>query len=108
MSKIFKNIIFILLGFLVISLVFDYFSTDVKVQEVPLSEISQLINQDKVKEIEVNENAVVATVQDSDAKLSARLGGNTEITEFLKNTGVDPEKLKNLKLLFEQEKPASW
>ena len=100
MSKIFKNIIFILLGFLVISLVFDYFSTDVKVQEVPLSEISQLINQDKVKEIEVNENAVVATVQDSDAKLSARLGGNTEITEFLKNTGVDPEKLKNLKINF--------
>src|SRR3989344_3656853 len=98
MSKIFKNIIFILLGFLVISFVFDYFIEDTKVQEVPISEISQLINQDKVREVEVEGNNMVATVKDSDTKLSARLGQNTEVTDFFKNTGVEAEKLKNLKI----------
>ena len=98
MSKIFKNIIFILLGFLVISFVFDYFIEDTKVQEVPISEISQLINQDKVREVEVEGNNMVATVKDSDTKLSARLGQNTEVTDFFKNTGVEAEKLKQLKI----------
>lgn len=83
---------------MLISFVFDYFAKDGKIQEVPLSEISQLINQDKVREVEVNDSAVVASVKDSDNKLSARLGANTEITDFLKNTGVDMEKLKNLKI----------
>src|SRR3989344_1703795 len=106
MAKIFKNILYILLGFLIISFAFDFFTKDTKVQEVPLSEISQLINQEKVKEIEVNENAVVATIKDSDTKLSARLGGNTEITDFLKNTGVDAEKLKNLKIGYKT--PSGW
>ena len=98
MNKIFKNIIYILLGFLIISFVFDYFSKDEKVQEVPLSEISQLINQDKVSEIIVQENSLTAAVKDSDVKLSSRLGGNTEVTDFFKNTGVEAEKLKNLKI----------
>ena len=71
MSKIFKNIIYILLGFLLISFIFDYFSKDSQVQDVPLSEISQLINKDKVQEIEVNESAVIAKVKDSESKLSA-------------------------------------
>lgn len=98
MNKIFKNIIYILLGFLIISFVFDFFTKDSKVQEVPLSEISQLINKDKISEITVQENALTATVKDSDTKLSARLGGNTEVTDFFKNTGVEAEKLKNLKI----------
>ncbi|MEK7617846.1 MAG: ATP-dependent metallopeptidase FtsH/Yme1/Tma family protein, partial [Patescibacteria group bacterium] len=106
MSKIFKNIIYILLGFLLISFIFDYFSKDSQVQDVPLSEISQLINKDKVQEIEVNESAVIAKVKDSESKLSARLGNNTEITDFLKNTGVDPEKLKNLKIGYKT--PSGW
>ena len=36
-----------------------------------MSEISQLINKDKVQEIEVNESAVIAKVKDSESKLSA-------------------------------------
>ena len=89
MSKIFKNIIYILLGFLIISFIFDYFNKDVKVQEVPLSEISQLINQDKIAEVMVEENSLSAIVKNSNTKLSARLGGNTEVTDFFKNTGVE-------------------
>lgn len=100
MGKIFKNIIYILLGFLLISYVFDiFFSGDAKVREVPyISEISQLINQDKISEIIIQENSIVATVKDSNTKLSTRLGNNTEVTDFFKNTGVDAEKLKQVKI----------
>ncbi len=106
MSKIIKNLLYILVAFLIISFAFESLSPDKQIKNVKLSEISQLINQDKVEYVEVNENSVVAKVKNSDIKMSSTLGGNTEITEFLKNTGVEPEKLKNLQIGYNN--PSSW
>jgi len=99
MNKIIRNIIYIFLGFLLISFVFDRFTPEAKTREVPLTEISQLVNQDKIGKISISENSLVAEIKDApDTKLTARLGRSTEITEFLKNTGVEPEKLKNAQI----------
>ncbi len=98
MGKIIRNIIYILAGFLIISFIFGLFNKSVKTQEVQLSEISQLINQGKVEEVVVQDDSLTAAVKDSDTKLLAHLGRNTEVTDFFKNTGVDAEKLKNLKI----------
>ena len=98
MGKIIRNIIYILAGFLIISFVFGLFNKSVKTQEVQLSEISQLINQGKVEEVVVQDDSLTAAVKESDTKLLAHLGRNTEVTDFFKNTGVDAEKLKNLKI----------
>lgn len=48
MGKIIKNIILILIGFLIISGVVAAFSRDTKTEDVPLSEITSAINDGKV------------------------------------------------------------
>ena len=106
MNKIIRNLLYVLIAFLVISFAFEALSPNKQIKNAKLSEISQLINQDKIEYIEINENSVVAKVKDSEIKMSSTLGVNTEITNFLKNTGVEPEKLKNLQIGFNN--PSGW
>jgi ATP-dependent Zn protease len=65
MGRIIKNIILILVGFLLISGLFAAFSNDTKSQTVPLSEIKNQINQDKVASLTVGDDAVTAKLKDS-------------------------------------------
>jgi cell division protease FtsH len=98
MSKIIKNLLYILLAVLLISFVFEAFSAKNEVKDVKMSEISQLINQGKVEYVEVSESQVTAKIKDTEIKYVSVLGKYTEITDFFKNTGVEPEKLKNLQI----------
>lgn len=100
MGKIIKNVILILIGFLIISVVVAAFTTKSEVKEVPLSEITGLIRDEKVESLEVSPNALQAKVKDSDAKLQATLGQNTEIPQYFIDSGVESAKISKVKIEF--------
>ena len=54
MGKIIKNIILILAGFLLITLIFSAFSSNTKAQTISLSNIVNLVDQQKVDTLNGN------------------------------------------------------
>ncbi len=94
MGKIFKNIILILVGFLVVTGLFAAFSNDTKIKEVSISEIVNLVDQQKVESLSIGDQSITAKLKDSDVKESAKLGRNDNIYEILKNSGVSTEKVR--------------
>ncbi len=94
MGKVIKNIILILIGFLFITAIFSAFTEETKTQEVSVTEIINLVEQEKVENLTVTDNTVSATVKDSDVKQSARLGKNDNIYQIFKDSGVPVEKIR--------------
>lgn len=94
MGKIVKNIVLILVGFLLISMVFSAFSGDTKVKDVSITEIVNLIDQQKVDSLSVSDTLVTAKIKGSDVQESARLGKNDNIYDILKNSGIATEKIR--------------
>ncbi len=108
MGKIVKNILLVLIGFLIITAVIAAFSGDNKVKPVTISEIADLINQDKVEALEVSPEQVVAKVKDSSEKRAANFSSRTDPIEYFKNSGVDAEHLKPGKLKIEYKGSSVW
>lgn len=107
MGKIVKNIILILIGFLVISGMIAAFSRDTKVEEVSLSEITSAINDGKVESVDISQGMLSAKYKNEDARRTAVVGPNTEFTTFLKDNGVDAEKIRALKIAYKNESTAA-
>lgn len=64
MGKIIKNIILVLIAFLIISGIIAAFTDNSNVKVVPLSDITALINDNKVESIEVDQDKVMKTLRD--------------------------------------------
>ncbi len=94
MGKIIKNIVLILVGFLLITLIFSAFSTNTKVQQKSISDIVTLVDQQKVDTLTVTDTTVTAKVKDSDTLEVAQLGHNDNIYDILKNSGISTDKLR--------------
>jgi cell division protease FtsH len=94
MSKIVRNVLFIFIGFLFISGIFSAFSSDEKVKTVPISDIVNLVDQEKVENIKVSGDTLVAKIKDSDVKQSAKFSTNSNIYEVLDRAGIAKEKLR--------------
>ncbi len=108
MSKIVRNIIFILIGFLFLSAVWNAFSSDAKVKTAGISEIAVLINQEKVESLSVSEDAVTAKIKGSDILEKANIGKVSDVITFFKNSGVDTAKLSPEKLKISFETPSNF
>jgi cell division protease FtsH len=108
MSKIVKNIIFILIGFLFLSAVWNAFSSDTKVKTAGISEIAALINQEKVESLSVSEDAVTAKIKGSEILEKANTGKVADLVTFFKNSGVDSAKLSPEKLKISYETPSNF
>ncbi len=94
MTKIIKNIVLILVGFLLITLVFSLFSTDTKVKQVPyVTEIINLVDQGKVESLTVKGDTVTAKLKENGVLESSKLG-NTEIVTLLKDSGISQDKIR--------------
>lgn len=98
MGKVVRNIILIVLGFLLISAVFTVFNKEEKVKKVSMTEIATLVDQGKVETIEVDQEKLVADLKDSDTKLSANLNRGSDVTTFFKDNGVDGDKIRAVKI----------
>ena len=108
MGKIIKNIVLILIGFLLITAVFAAFSQNPKVNTVPLSDLATLLNQGKITTLTVADGTVTAKVKDSDTQDQSKIGSNTDVVSFFKNTGVDPSKLTPDKVQIQYDTGSVW
>ncbi len=107
MGKIVKNVILILIGFLIVSVIVATLAGGKETKAVPLSDISNLIKDGKVESIEVSPNSIQAKIKDSDTKLDSTLGPNTDIPQYFKDSGVPEEKLAPVKIEFKSTSLAS-
>lgn len=98
MGKIVKNIILILVGFLIITAVFSAFSGDEKTEEASISQIVNLVNENKVERVEINQSTVTAKLKSSETSLQANLGLNTEFITLLKDNGISAETIRGLQI----------
>jgi cell division protease FtsH len=98
MGKIIKNIVFVLVGFLFITGLFAAFSNDTKVKDVSISEVINLVDQQKVESMSIGDAAVTVKVKDSDVKQTAKLGRNDNIYDILKNSGISAEKIRAINI----------
>jgi cell division protease FtsH len=98
MGKIVKNIILILIGFLFITGLFSLFSEDTKTKSVPISDIVNMVDQGKIDTLSVSDDTVTAKLKDTDIRDTAKLGRNESLTQVLKDSGIAPEKIRNIKI----------
>lgn len=98
-DKTLKNIGVSLLIFLTILSVIGLYSRPLQEEEeVSLSRIVQEINQKNIKNLEVNQEELVAFLKDGDIKLITRKEVGVSVTETLSNLGVGEEQLHQLSL----------
>ncbi len=100
MGKIVKQILVVLVGFLVIFAIYAAFSDQTVSKNVSLSEIRDLIDQEKITALTVEPGSVTALRKDSEEKLKANIGANTEIPKFFADNGISTEKLGKLNIEF--------
>ncbi len=93
MGKIVKNIVLILIGFLIITAIFAAFSQNTKVTPVPISDIATLLSQNKVDTLTVTDTTVTAKLKNSDTEDQATVISNTDVISFFKDTGVSAGSL---------------
>lgn len=100
MGKIIKNIILVLIGLLILSVIIASFITEDKVREVPLSEVTSLIKDQEVESIVVGPGSLSAKIKDSDTKLSSVVGTSTEIPQYFIDSGVNTDQISKVKIEF--------
>jgi cell division protease FtsH len=103
MKNLIKNLVFILLIFLIISGIFTLFSEPFeKEKELSLTQLVEEINQGKIKKIIVSGNELQIFYQDETGAKS-RKETETALSESLINYGIDKEKLKEVEIETEEE-----
>lgn len=100
MGKIIKNIILVLIGFLVISVLIASFIKDEDKRDVALSEVTTLIKEEKINSILVAPGSLTAEVKDSSTKLEATVGTSTQIPQYFIDSGVSSEQISKVKIEF--------
>ena len=102
MKNLFKNFIFIILIFLIISAVFALFQNPFQEEkEIPLTQLVQDINQEKVKKITAS-GSELSIIFTDDKKAFSRKETESSLSESLINLGISQEKFK--KVEFETKK----
>lgn len=107
MGKIIKNIILVLIGFLILSVIIAAFTNNSDIKTVPLSEITALVKDDKVESIEVNSSTLEAKLKDSDTVLKSNIGARTEIPQYFIDSGVSTDRIADVKIEFKTPSTAS-
>jgi len=98
MRNLIKNIVFILLIFLIISGVFTLFAQPFeKEKELAITQLVEEINQGKIKKITVTDSELEVLYQD-ETKAQSRKETEIALSQSLINYGVDKEKLKGVEI----------
>jgi cell division protease FtsH len=103
MGKLIKNIILILIAFLVVSGIYLAVSNTGKVTPVSISQIKDKINDGKISTVSISDGMIVAEQKDSQEKLSAVTGTDVPFTTFLKDNGVPSDKISQIKIEYKNE-----
>jgi cell division protease FtsH len=109
MNDLLKNLLSVILIFLLLSFLFSIFSKyPGERKTISLSELVSQINEGKVKEIAVSGDDVLVYFKDGSLALSKK-EVETSLSQSLINLGVDKEKLKEIQIKVEKkEGTLSW
>jgi cell division protease FtsH len=107
MGKIVKNIILILIAFLFITALFSAFSSDNKVKTVDISDIVNLVDQQKVDTLTVSSGNVIAKLKDGGMQETATLGSSDNIYEILQDNGISTGTIRSLNIEYNSGSLAS-
>jgi len=108
MKYLLKNFIFILLIFLVISVVFSLISQSEKAQELPITQLVKAINREEIKKIVVVGDNLEIIYHDEKKAVSIK-EPETALSQSLLNYGVEMEKLKLVEIETKEKKDVwSW
>lgn len=108
MQKLFKNIGFIIIMFLLISGIFILYRSPEKNPEmVSLSTLAQQVNDQEVKEIKVNGNQLDITLTNNKKEKSTKETDNG-IVETLKNYGVASNNIQGVNIDIQSESSLSF
>lgn len=107
MTKLIRNILLILLAFLLVSAVIAEFVTPSQVQNVSISEVAQLVKEGKISTIKISGTEAVAVQRDSTVSYKANLGKIENLLEFFRDSGVPAEQLATDKLTIQNEEPGA-
>src|SRR6185437_15980723 len=99
MGKIIKNIALVLIAFLLITLAVAAFSNNNKTKDVSMTDIVNLIDQQKVTNLTISDNQVTAKVKDSDTQETAILG-HDDFYEILKDSGLSSDKIRAVNVTY--------
>ncbi|MDD5638800.1 MAG: ATP-dependent zinc metalloprotease FtsH [Candidatus Pacebacteria bacterium] len=103
MKNLAKNLITILLFFLVISSIFSLLSTSIQEEKnISLSDLVNDINNEKVKKITVSGSSV-SVIYSDDSKAKTMKEVESSLSQSLVNYGVDNEKLRKVNIEVKQE-----
>lgn len=103
MNKLFKNIGFVVLFFLLVSMIMILYSGPAqKPTAVSLSELVAQINDGKVKDIAISDNDLAINLNDNTKEVSVK-EAQSSLTDSLNNYGVDKEKLQAVQLKIVQD-----
>jgi len=103
MKNLIKNILFILLIFLLISSVFTLFSQPFeKEKEISLTQLVKDINLEKIKEITVSGNNLEVIYQDN-SRAKSEKETETSLSQSLINYGVETGKLSKVEVKTKEE-----
>jgi cell division protease FtsH len=102
MWKVIRNILITLALFLLVTAGIRGLSTDQKVKAVSITEIVNLANGGKLEQVAIDNDHLTAKVKDSDTKLTANLGKNTEFVTLLKDSGVSADVIRGLQVEYKQ------
>ena len=104
MKNLLKNVVFILLIFLIISGVFAVFSNPFeKENKIPLTQVVEDINRGNIKKIVISGNNLTLTYQNgTEAKSKKEV--ETALSESLLNYGVDKSALEKVEVESKEEK----
>ncbi len=98
MNKLIRNILIILGIFLVVAGVFSFFNTSNKsATSVSVSVVAEEVNSGKVDRIEVSDDSLTVHLKDGTEQTSTK-EHELALSETLKNSGVDANKLKDVKI----------
>ncbi len=106
MGKIVRQIIFVLIGFLVLFGIYAALTSKGDVKSTSLSEVRDLVDQEKISSITVEPNDIIAERRDTKEKLQATIGANTQIPQFFKDNGISQEKISKVNIEFKNSSTA--
>ncbi|HNP79533.1 MAG TPA: ATP-dependent zinc metalloprotease FtsH [Candidatus Pacearchaeota archaeon] len=109
LQGLFKNILFVVLVFLLLGAVFDLLNNpSQEIKDVSITQLVQDINQNKIKEIKVLGNDVTITYNDNSIFKTKKETGES-LSQLLTNLGGDKESLQKVSFVFEeQENTGDW
>lgn len=96
MGKIVKNIVFVLVGFIILSAIISLFSSDSKVQDKTISDITHLVGQGKVDKLIISGDTVLAEIKNSNEKNQAVMPQGQNIYEILSASGISSSTVQSL------------